>query len=654
MSEQPQKDYITTFDQLERCKGHPISLDTETTGLNPWMDDLIGVSFYCESLGLGGYIPTLDSESRVTAKRICSEFPDKNVIVFHNAKFDLHFLRMDPNLHDWTIMDTTVMLHLLDSRQPKALVLAEKRWLGTESKRDKVEAAPARTKIWNWPIRIISAYAANDAKVTWQLAQKLWPYLKEMGLTDLFWKDMEYVKTLYSIEDYGVLIDEEFIEESAEKLQGHLRNMERELMDSCGAQFNWRSPQQLSRAIYDGLGIPKPKNPFADADGVDRSRFADAGKYKSTCTATFILTEKIHHPLGELISSMREADKLRKAFLKWLELKDENNILHTNFNQTGTRTGRLSSSRPNLQNIASQTRGRFTQSVYTGSVDRSDEFNMRRAVIPRPGNCFISVDYKQMEMRMFGILSKDPFMLNALIAGKDVHLEIALKVWGDCGEHMNKVHREWSKTITFGLIYGMTLGSLQYKLNMTRIEAAKVTDQYWGQFPRIKPWMDEIVESCKLDGFLRYWSGRIWKEENPIDMYKGCNALIQGGCADLLSIAAMRVHEWMRKQPNHRLINLVHDETISEVPVDDILRSAKFVSETMQVPDLFGIPFATDVKIGHSYGDMVKVSKDVLNDPSRTSLSMEEVFQETPVAVAEIPDAIDFDDSDEDEDSEES
>ena len=618
-------DYIISIDDLMKGSGHTIALDTETTGLSWSNDKLIGVGIYCKDPYILGYVPALDDDDREAIKETVKTLEKSTTIIFHNAKFDMHFLDMNPRKGGWTIMDTTVMVHLLDSRNKKALKDAEKAFLGTDSKREHVDAAPARTKIWNWPIKITSSYCSNDCLVTYQLAELLYPRLVEDYLDKLFWKDMNYLKVIYDIEEHGVVLNEDFVWNSVGKLEKSLALMEQELFDACGTTFNWRSTQQLSRAIYDGLGIAKPKNPFADADGVDRSRFADSGKYKSTCTSTFLLTEKVHHPLGELISSMREAAKLRKSLIKYTELQDANHILHANFNITGTRTGRLSCSKPNLQNVASQTRGRFTQSVYTGSVERTDEFNMRRAILPRPGHIFISVDYKQMEMRMFGILSKDPFMLDALIAGKDVHLEIALKVWGDCGYDLNMVHREWSKTITFGLIYGMTLGSLQYKLNMTRMQAAKVTDQYWGEFPRIKPWMNEIIEMCKASGYLRYWSGRVWREDNPLDTYRGCNALIQGGCADFLSIATIRVDEWCRQQPDHHLINLVHDETITEVPLSDIFNSSKALSVIMQCPDLFGIPFATEVKVGISYGEMIKVSKSILEDPNRTSLTVEEI-----------------------------
>lgn len=611
-----------------KCNGKTFSLDTETTGLEWWDKKIIGVGVYCKELDLIGYVPTLDEYERQQVYSALQHISPESNIIFHNAKFDLHFLHMNPRKQNLTILDTTVMIHLLDSRNKKALKDAETTFLGSESKRGHLDSAPPRTKIWDWNLDLVSSYCANDCLVTFQLAETLYPRLEQMRLSDLFWKDMEYMKVIFDIEERGVLLDEKFVERSAIKLEDHVSVMAQQLYDSCGQTFNWRSPAQLSRAIYDGLGISKPVNPFLSADGIDHSRFADSGKYKSTCTSTFLLTEKVHHPLGQLISSMREADKLRKNLEKWLELKDSNGILHTTFNQTGTRTGRLSSSKPNLQNIASHVRGRFTQSVFTGNIERTDEYNLRKAIIPREGNLFLSVDYKQMEMRMFGILSKDPFMLDSLIAGKDVHLEIAIKVWGDCGYESNMIHREWSKTISFGLIYGMTLGSLMYKLDMNRVEASKVTDQYWAQFPRIKPWMNEIIDTCKMNGYLRYWSGRIWREDNVIDMYKGCNALIQGGCADLLSVASIRVDNWCKKIGiDFNLVNLVHDETITEIPQDKIISSAKEIATIMEVPDIFDIPFATDCKIGTSYGDMVKIGKDILKSDSTKEYTFDELVK---------------------------
>lgn len=595
-----------------KCSGKVVAIDTETNGLNFWENKLIGVGLHCPDAEVSGYIPTLDEEERILAKNMIKMLAPGTTVIMHNAKFDCHFLGVNPRDQKWNLIDTTVLVHLLDSRYKKALGTAEQIFLGENSKREYVGGAPARTKIWDWDLNLVAMYCENDCRVTYQLAQVLIPQICENGLWDLFIKDMKYISVLLDIENYGIVADKEFMSRSKNTLEERLNDLAAQLYDAVGYTFNWRSTKQLSKAIYADLGISKPKNPFADADGVDRSRFADSGKYKSTCTSTFILTEKIHHPLGELISALRETNLMISFIKKWSELSATDGLFHTNFNITGTRTGRLSSSKPNLQNVPSEVRGRFTQSVFSGDTTRTDEYNLRKAFCARPGKTFLSVDYSQMEIRVFAILSKDPNMLHAITSGEDVHMYIALKIWGDCGPDVNKVHREWSKTISFGLLYGMTVGSLQYKLNMDRTRALEVINQYKSYFPRIDPWMYEIIENCRRFGYVRYWSGRIWREEDPIYFYRGCNALIQGGSADMLSIAALRVSDWCKRQTNpedYHIVNLVHDEIITEVPEEDVERCAKEISELMQVPDIFNIPFKTDPKWGRTYGDIVKKGK---------------------------------------------
>lgn len=615
--------YITCSD-LKRCFGASrIVLDCETTGLLWFQNHIIGLGVYCPDAGVRGYIPTLDAESREEVYDTVHQIPPETWVIGHNLKFDLHFLWSIPDEMGWNPMDTMILAHLIDSRYRKSMDWLEVNLLGTASKREYLATPPSKIKkkVWLWPTDLTAQYCVNDTEVTYQFAETFTPIVRDLGLWELFLKDMRYMSEIMRVENRGVHLDMEFVENASKYLVQHRSELEQALYDSCGQTFNYRSPQQLSKAIYQGLGIEKPKNPFADADGVDRSRFADAGKYKSTCTSTFILTEKINHPLGGLIQAIREDDKLLRNYLtRWPTLTDENFNLHANYNITGTRTGRLSSSKPNLQNVPAEARGRFTQSVYTGSVLREEWYNLRRAIVARPGHVYLSTDFKQMEMRMFGIISKDPFMLEYLTSGQDVHLQIALKVWGNCGDELNRIHREWSKTISFGLIYGMTLGSLQYKLNMTRMEARQVTEQYWAQFPRIKPWLNEVVESCKRDGYLRYWSGRYWREDNPLDMYKGANALIQGGCADLISIAIMRIGEWIRAEArDNHLINIVHDETILEVPMGDVLRTARKVAKIMEVPDLFDLPFITDTKLGLNYGEEFKIPKELLWNEATTN-----------------------------------
>lgn len=591
------------------CQGHKVAIDVETTGLEWWRDKLIGVGFHCPDANVSGYYPTLTDSERMTVKVLVAQMTvPGTVVIAHNLKFEWHFLDINPYRYpqvQW--VDTTVMVHLIDSRYSKALDNVEKVWLKSNTKNKFVGKAPhgKKNKIWEWPLDLVAAYCINDVRVEYDLAGVLAEELRRWGLVKLFQKDMRYLRSLWDSERHGILLDPVFLHRAHDLIEEHRQEMEQTLWDSVGYQFNWRSTKQLSRALYEDMGIARPKNPYADADGVDRSKFADRGMYNETMTSTFILMEKTHHPLGELIASLREANNLATTLNKWLKMKDADDVIHGGFNLTGTRTGRLSSSKPNLQNVASDVRTRFLQSVYSGErVIRSDEYNLRTGFIARPGKMFASVDWSQMEMRMFGILSKDPFMLDSLRAGRDIHADIAEKVWG----MRDEVHREWAKTISFGLIYGMTTGSVMHRLNMTFQQAKQVTDEYWATFPRIQPWLQQVVEECRDQGFVRYWSGRLWREESPEHFYKGANAKIQGGCADVLSVAALRTTEWLQENlgDEGHIVNYIHDELMVEVPEEAVPDTVRALSDIMALPDLFDLPWKTSPKVGKTYGTLEK------------------------------------------------
>lgn len=609
---------------MERCSGKIVAIDTETTGLQWWSDRLTSVGFVCPQADLSGCIDIRDNpELQEDVRRVVNRCLGAGTkVVMHNSKFDLHFLRSDPEKQGWKMLDTAVMVHLIDSRMLKSMEKAEKTFLGTSSKREHIDddsfgEAPeplfgkkrGKLPVWDWNAEKRQVYCVNDCRVTYQLAEVLYPKLQELQLVKLFQKDMKYLSVLLRIERNGMLIDPEFIRKAEKALELHQQDLERQLYDACGSEFNWKSPKQLSYAIYEGLGIPKPVSPFLDTKtGKDKTKFVDRMMYNDTCTSTFLLMEKAKHPLGELISSLRESAKLRKTLQSWLEISDEENVVHTTFNLTGTRTGRLSSSKPNIQNVPSEVRSRFTAGVFSGGSLRTEEYNLRNAFISRPGYKFLSIDWKQMEMRMFGILSQDQYLLDALKSGVDIHMWIGKAVWGDGDDATNALHREWSKTVTFGLIYGMTTGGLQFKLNMTAERARKVAEDYWNRFPRIRPWMQEVIDECRNTGFVRYWSGRIWREEQEQFYYKSANAAIQGGCADLLSIIVLRVQKWLdSKEPGWgRIVNLIHDEIMIEVKEEALEQAAIEMSEIMTAEDVLGLPFFNDAKVGTSYGNSEK------------------------------------------------
>jgi DNA polymerase-1 len=596
--------------------GGVVAIDVETTGLLWDRDEPVGLGIWCPARDICGY---LTQDKLREAIQVMKAWEPGTTVIGHNLKFDLHFLGISPRDESgqlrWRILDTTVMVHLFDSRLRKGLELCEQTFFAEDSKAQYLHSVPKKSQgsMAGWPPAVLAAYCANDCRVTYNLAQELWPKLREMGLLELMGEQMEYLAFLWDVERHGLPMNLEILVETRKYLAEQRATLERALLTQLRLpNLDWRSPEALSHALYDHYGWERPKNPFLNEQGVDVSRTKEKGKYNKTMTSGFVLAEKAKHPLAPIVLTLRETDTLDKLANSYQELVGADGFIHPSFNLTGTRSGRISASRPNVQNIPGEWRSRagiaafenLLETSMGGAIDdlthREQRLNLRLAFAAPPGYTMLSIDYKQMEMRMFGILAQEPYMLSSLAAGRDIHSEICRAVWGTVDE----MRREWSKAITFGLIYGMSMGSVQFKLNMTPEEAHKLAQDYWDTFPRIKPWLKEVVLTCKRNKFLRYWSGRIWREDNPDLMYVGVNALIQGGCADLLSVAALRCDKVLREYGAGQVINLIHDELLFLLPTETLPELVPKLREAMMVPDLLDLPFFTDPKTGPSYGDM--------------------------------------------------
>lgn len=602
--------------------GAKVAFDVETNGLRWFRHHIIGLGVACPERGVEFYAPAESDRDRERLRAWVRGLPAGRLIA-HNIKFEFHMLDIEPaTLRAGGYDDTMVMAHLIDSRQLKALGKLEAKYLGTFSKRNHVEKAGGRgVMIWDWPLAAVADYCVNDCLVTRQLYDVFTSQLTTLDLWELYEKEMIMLDVLWRAERRGILINTDLLH----RTQLTIDAWKAQAMEEYAAMFRARglepplitSAKQLSKALYEDWPWPKPVNPYVDASGVDRSRKGQigGGHYNSTMTNTFVLSTKAEHPAAPLISWIREITVLGNVQRSWDEARDSGDRIHTNLNQTQTVTGRLSSSEPALQNIASEIRSRQLTYQMKGmegenGLIRQDELNLRRLLVATPGYSLVSIDHKQQEIRMFAVLAQEPAMLRAAMTGLDIHKQVAEMTWGNG----DKVHREWAKVISFGLIYGMNQGGLEHRLNKPRREANKIAEQYWSAFPRVKPWLREVVTYCRREGWVRYWSGRLWREENPTFMYKAANALIQGGSADLMSIAAIRCDRWLRESGAGHLLNIIHDELLFEIKDEALEDAIPALCQLVEVEDVFNVPFFADPKIGLTYGDMHEPERSMAAD----------------------------------------
>lgn len=643
-----------TREDILACAGKTLAIDTETTGLRWYKDGIIGIGIYCPQANVSGYAHTctyqevafgkpkkektwegeMDYSKSKRGKKVYREnfsqptaieaqsepvrirhflpavweiCQDPNtVLIGHNLKFDAHFLR----LHLWElpckIIDTAVLVHLIDSNLKKSLAAAEENFLSGQSKRAHVAQADKRfmKSPWMWGEKVLEDYCTNDCVVTYQLAETLMPQVRDMDLSQLLSLQMKYLRLLQKIEWRGISVNKDFCQSAIEEFEKNLVGLEQDLFDAVGFEFNWRSSQQLSLAIYDSLGIAKPKNPFVDQFGNARD-IPQAKIYTKSATGTPLLV-KTKHPLTTTVVDIRETAKLLEYAQGYLEICDDQGAIHASFNITGTITGRLSCSDPNLQQLTAKYRKYDLESVYTGGSERVGGYNLRQALCARAGYKILSIDHKQQEARLLAILSQEPTLLQFMRDREDIHMAIAIRVWGDCGKEENKKHREWSKATVFGLSYGMSDESLQehYVKHNIEADAYEVKEQFFNTFPKLQPWFQEKIIGIQEEGCVRYWSGRYWFPEYPSEAYKGINAIIQGGAGDFLSVVLVRANKVLEENNWGYVISIIHDEALFEIKEEYVEEAAAALSQIMEGENIFGVPFLTDIEVGDSYGTL--------------------------------------------------
>ena len=557
-----------------------VCFDTETTNIDARQADLVGISFSYKSRE--AFYVAIPQEYEA-AKSIIHEFMPffQNTgieKIAHNIKYDLKVLsRYGISLAAPTF-DTMIAHYLINPEARQNMDFLAQHYLNYQAisietligKKGKLQG-----NMRDLEPSEISDYACEDADITLQLKNIFEKEIKKPHLKDLFYDmEMPLVEVLMEMEEEGITIDSKALAEYSKELDSTLIDLDYQIKELAGMEFNTDSPKQMGEVLFEKLKI--------------------SAKAKKTKTGQFATSEDVlekhkhDHPIVPLILEYRQLRKLKSTYVDALPTYCDQNDgrIHTNFMQTVTATGRLSSNNPNLQNIPIRSeKGR----------------EIRRAFVSRDkDHKLMAVDYSQIELRIIAALSEDPNMIQSFRDGLDIHAATAAKVYGVSIEAVTREQRSAAKAVNFGIIYGQSAFGLAQNLKISRTEAKEIIDSYFEQYGTIKSYMDKVISQAREEGYVetimnrrRYLpdinSGnaivRGYAERNAI------NAPIQGSAADIIKMAMISVHaEMKKKQVKSKMILQVHDELVFDVHnseeelMQDLVRKAMEKAVKLSVP----------------------------------------------------------------------
>ena len=543
-----------------------ISFDTETTGTDANMADLVGLSFSIKP-GSGYYIPV--SEIRKEAQAIVDEFrvvlENENIEkIGQNTKYDILVLKWYNVQVKGKLFDTMLAHYLIDPDTRHGMDVLSENYLGySPISITKLIGAKGKNQLTMRDVPVVDVvdYAAEDADVTLQLAHVFEPKLKELNaakLADEIENPLVYV--LADIEKEGVRIDIETLKAYSKELETDIVKFEQNVYDKAGIKFNLASPKQLGEVLFDKLQLdPKAKK-------------TKTGQYQTGEDVLTALASK--SDIVQDILDFRQLQKLKSTYVDALPLmvNPKTGRVHTSYNQAVAATGRLSSNNPNLQNIPIRTeRGR----------------EVRKAFIARDENhILLSADYSQIELRIIAEISKEENMLDAFSKNIDIHTATAAKVYGIGIEEVDSTQRRNAKAVNFGIIYGQSAFGLSQNLGIPRKEAAEIIEQYFAQYPGIKRYMSDTMNFARENGFVETIMGRrrYLRDINSANQTvrgfaerNAINAPIQGSAADMIKIAMINIHKEMKVRNLQSTMTMqVHDELVF-----DVLKSEKEVMKAI-------------------------------------------------------------------------
>jgi len=569
------------------------TFDVETTGLDARQAGLVGISLSPEP-GKAWYLPVGHSagEQLPLEQVIASLKPvleDAGVIkVAHNGKFDMTVLSRYGLDVDGLGFDSMVAAHLLGEKAIGLKTLAFSK-LGVEMTpiSDLIGSGKKQISMAWVDISKVAEYACADADVTCRLSRLLETELKEQDLWKLFIEvEMPLLPVLLRMESIGIALDTAKFREMSWILGGEMARLEGEIYNSVGHRFNVNSTQQLGAVLYGELNLPRTK------------------KTKSGYSTEASVLEGLKgtHSVIELLLEYRQLTKLKSTYIDALPalIDPDTGRVHTSFNQTGTTTGRLSSSDPNLQNIPVRTReGREVRRCFVAEKESS---------------LLLAADYSQIDLRALAHLSQDPVLTAAFENDEDIHAITASQVFGVSIAEVTPDMRRVAKTVNFGVVYGMSGYGLQQATELSRDEASQFIKAYFEKYQGVRAYLDATKQQAAEKGYVQTLLGRrryipeINSSNPQVRMAAermAINMPVQGTSADIIKVAMINLQRELDRQGlEARMILQVHDELLFELPQAEIEKLQKLVLGIMPRALALSVPLNVDVKMGRSWGEM--------------------------------------------------
>jgi len=596
---------VLTLEQLERwceriASAALVALDTETTSLAYMRAELVGISLAIKA-GEAAYLPLAhrypgapDQLSRdIVLTRLKPWLESPAPKVGHHLKYDAHIFANHGIALRGIVHDTMLESYVLNStatRHDMDSVAAL--YLGVETvKYEDVTGKGAKQITFDQvDLDTATRYAAEDADVTLQLHETLWPKLMATPELAHVYTDIELplVRVLEQMEYAGVQVDARLLREQSHELAKKMAATEQAAYSAAGGPFNLGSPKQLQEVLYERLQLPvlgkTPKGQPSTAEDV-LEQLAES------------------YDLPRLVLEYRGLTKLKSTYTDKLpgDIDPRTGRIHTSYHQAVAATGRLSSSDPNLQNIPVRT---------------AEGRRIRQAFVAPTGHQLLTADYSQIELRIMAHLSGDEGLLDAFAQEQDVHRATAAEVFGAPLAEVTAEQRRSAKAINFGLIYGMSAFGLARQLGIERGEAQAYVDRYFERYPGVRRYMDETRGLARRAGYVTTVFGRrLYLPEinakNPQRRQyaerSAINAPMQGTAADIIKRAMVGVAAWLEaERPRARLIMQVHDELVVEVPDPDVADVGAAVKRIMESAATLRVPLRVDQGVGANWDEAHK------------------------------------------------